>query len=75
MKRWLWRSVAVILAVIAAGFVAQKLFGNSAVEPHLRASQPIAVIIRGQPQDLNSRALELRDRYRGGAPTPPAYRN
>ena len=38
-------------------------------------SQPIAVIIRGQPQDLNSRALELRDRYRGGAPTPPAYRN
>ena len=48
MKRWLWRSVAVILAVIAAGFVAQKLFGNSAVEPHLRASQPIAVIGSGE---------------------------
>lgn len=47
MKRWLWRSVAVILAVIAAGFIAQKLFGDTVVEPHLRASQPTSVIGSG----------------------------
>ncbi|WP_296817690.1 amidohydrolase family protein [Brevundimonas sp.] len=38
-------------------------------------SQPIAVIIRGQPQDLNSRALELRDRYLRREPMPQAYGN
>jgi cell division septal protein FtsQ len=46
--RWLGRSLAVILAAIVAGFVAQKLFGDSIVEPHLRASQPTAVIGSGE---------------------------
>jgi cell division protein FtsQ len=44
VRRWLWRSLAVILAVIVIAFVAQKLFGDTRVEPHLTASAPVAVI-------------------------------
>ena len=47
MIRWLGRSAGVILAVIVVAFIAQKLFGNSLVEPHLAASQPTAVIGSG----------------------------
>ena len=38
-------------------------------------SQPIAIFINGEPQSLESRALELRDRYRDRTTMPPAYRN
>jgi cell division protein FtsQ len=47
VRRWLWRSLVVILAVIAIAFVAQRLFGDTSVEPHLTASVPIAVIGSG----------------------------
>jgi imidazolonepropionase-like amidohydrolase len=38
-------------------------------------SQPTAILINGRPQPLESRALELRDRYRQRTSLPPAYRN
>ncbi|WP_029086829.1 amidohydrolase family protein [Brevundimonas aveniformis] len=38
-------------------------------------SQPTAIFIEGRRQPLNSRALELRDRYQTRTPLPPAYRN
>lgn len=38
-------------------------------------SQPVAIFIAGRRQDLESRALELRDRYLTESPLPPAYRN
>lgn len=38
-------------------------------------SQPTAIFIEGRRQPLNSRALELRDRYQARTPLPPAYRN
>lgn len=47
MKRLALRSVGVILAVIVIAFVAQKIFGNTAVAPHLADSQPTAVIGSG----------------------------
>jgi len=47
VRRWLWRSLAVILAVIVIAFVFQRLFGDSSVEPHLTASAPVAVIGSG----------------------------
>lgn len=48
MKRRLGRSLAVILAVILAGFLFQKLFGDTALEPHLRIARPTAVIGSGE---------------------------
>lgn len=47
MRRWLWRSLAAILAVIAIAFVFQRLFGNDSVEPHLTPSQPTSAIGSG----------------------------
>ncbi|MET0558477.1 MAG: cell division protein FtsQ/DivIB [Solirubrobacterales bacterium] len=47
MRRWLWRSLIAILAVIALAFVFQKLFGDESVEPNLAPSQPIAVFGSG----------------------------
>ena len=38
-------------------------------------SQPVAIFIAGRRQPLESRALELRDRYIGRSAMPPAYRN
>lgn len=38
-------------------------------------SQPTAIFINGERQPLQSRALELRDRYRQRTALPPAYRN
>ena len=38
-------------------------------------SQPTAIFIEGRRQPLDSRALELRDRYQTRTPLPPAYRN
>jgi len=38
-------------------------------------SQPVAIFVNGQRQPLESRALELRDRYRQRTALPPAYRN
>lgn len=38
-------------------------------------SQPVAIFIGGRSQPLESRALELRDRYRERTDQPPAYRN
>ena len=38
-------------------------------------SQPTAIFINGQRQSLQSRALELRDRYQVRSAMPPAYRN
>lgn len=45
--RWLYRSVIVILAVILAGFVYQRLFGDETVSPHLISSRPVATIGSG----------------------------
>lgn len=45
--RWLYRSVAVILAVILISFVYHRVFGNKTVEPHLVASEPVATIGSG----------------------------
>lgn len=47
MKRWVLRSLAVVLAVIAAGFVTQKIVGDTVVDPHLVDSRPTAVIGSG----------------------------
>ena len=47
MRRWLYRVVIAILAVIAIAFVAQKIFGDKAVEPHLVSSEPVAVLGSG----------------------------
>lgn len=47
MKRWALRSVGVILAVIVAGFVFGKIFGDTVVEPRLVDSRPTAVIGSG----------------------------
>jgi len=38
-------------------------------------SQPMAIFINGRRQSLDSRALELRDRYQQRTTLPPAYRN
>lgn len=38
-------------------------------------SQPIAIFIGGRSQPLDSRGLELRDRYQTQGAMPPAYRN
>lgn len=38
-------------------------------------SQPTAIFINGERQPIESRALELRDRYQVRTPMPPAYRN
>lgn len=38
-------------------------------------SQPVAIFIAGRRQPLESRALELRDRYMGRSAMPAAYRN
>lgn len=46
--RRLYRGAIVILAVILAGFVAQRLFGGDAVTPHLVSSQPVAAIGSGE---------------------------
>jgi cell division septal protein FtsQ len=43
MYRW----VAVIIAVIAISFVAQKFISDKTVEPHLVSSEPVAVIGSG----------------------------
>ena len=45
--RWLFRGVAVILAVILIAFVYQKVFGDKTVEPHLVSSEPVAMIGSG----------------------------
>ncbi|HVY95530.1 MAG TPA: cell division protein FtsQ/DivIB [Solirubrobacterales bacterium] len=47
MRRWALRSVGLILAVIAIAFVAQKVVGDTVVEPRLVDSQPSAVIGSG----------------------------
>lgn len=44
-RRYRW--VIVILAVIVIAFVAQKVFGDTTVEPHLVSSEPVAVIGTG----------------------------
>jgi cell division protein FtsQ len=44
----LWRGVAVILAVIAAGFIAQKLFGDEVVIGTVQVPDPVAVIGSGE---------------------------
>lgn len=48
MSRRVWRSVAVILAVIAAGFVAQKVFGDSAMIGTVQVPEPVATIGSGE---------------------------
>lgn len=45
--RRFYRWVIVILAVIVVAFVAQKVFGDTTVAPHLVASEPVAVIGSG----------------------------
>ena len=45
--RRLYRGIAVILVVIAAGFIVQKLFGNETLAPHLVSSRPVAAIGSG----------------------------
>jgi cell division septal protein FtsQ len=45
--RRLYRGGIVILAVIVVAFVAQKVVGNKAVEPHLVSSEPVARIGSG----------------------------
>jgi Cell division protein FtsQ len=46
--RWLYRGVAVILAVILIAFVYQRVFGDKTVEPHLVSSEPVAMIGSGE---------------------------
>lgn len=48
MRRWLYRTAIVVLAVIAVAFVYQRVFGDKAVEPHLVSSEPVAVIGSGE---------------------------
>jgi len=45
--RWLYRGVAVILAVILVAFIYQRVFGDKTVEPRLISSEPVAVIGSG----------------------------
>jgi len=47
VRRWLGRSLAVILGVIAIAFLAQRLFGDTRAEPRLTASVPVAAIGSG----------------------------
>ena len=42
-------------------------------DPFEPLSQATAVFIRGEPQPLTSRQLELRDRYDHHTDLPPAY--
>jgi Cell division protein FtsQ len=44
----LWKGVAVILAVIAVAFVAQKLFGDKTVTGAVQVPAPVAVIGSGE---------------------------
>lgn len=44
----LWRGVAVVLAVIAAGFIFQKLFGDETVTGTVRVPVPVATIGAGE---------------------------
>ena len=48
MRRGLIRVVAVILIVIAAGFVAQRLFGDQAILGTVRIPAPVATIGSGE---------------------------
>ena len=48
MSRWLIRSVAVILIVIAAAFVYQRLFGDEAILGTVRVPVPVATIGSGE---------------------------
>jgi hypothetical protein len=48
VSRRLWRGVAVILAVIAAGFIAQKLFGDKTVTGAVQVPVPVATIGAGE---------------------------
>ena len=48
MKRWLIRGVAVILIAVAAGFVAQRLFGDEAILGTVRVPAPVATIGSGE---------------------------
>jgi cell division septal protein FtsQ len=43
-----WRGVAVVLAVIAVAFVAQKLFGDKTVTGAVEVPRPVAVIGSGE---------------------------
>jgi cell division protein FtsQ len=45
--RWLYRSAAVILAVILVAFGYQKAFGGETVEPRLVSSEPVAMLGSG----------------------------
>jgi hypothetical protein len=47
VKRWVGRTLGVIVAVIVVAFIAQKLFGDTTVEAHLTASLPTAAIGSG----------------------------
>jgi hypothetical protein len=44
----LWRGIAVILAVIAVAFVAQKLFGDKITTGMVQVPEPVAVIGSGE---------------------------
>jgi hypothetical protein len=46
--KWLYRAVIPILVVMAIAFVAQKLFGDETMAPHLVSSQPVAAIGSGE---------------------------
>jgi hypothetical protein len=48
VSRWVWRSIAVIGAVIVAGFVAQKLFGDKTIIGTVRVPEPVATIGSGE---------------------------
>jgi hypothetical protein len=48
VSRRIWQGVAVILAVIAAGFVAQKLFGDKRVTGTVQVPMPVATIGEGE---------------------------
>lgn len=48
MRRPVWRSLAVILAVIVAGFVAQRIFGDKTVTGTVRVPEPVATIGAGE---------------------------
>jgi hypothetical protein len=44
----LWRGIAVILAVIAAAFVAQRLFGDKTITGEVQVPEPVAAIGAGE---------------------------
>ena len=48
MSRWVWRSIAVVLAVIAIAFVAQKLFGDKTAIGTVQVPEPTATIGSGE---------------------------